>query len=167
MQKVIQIFLVTSLLWLGVGPQTYSNGGISLDLPLAIAKNNGGGNGNGKGNSAGGAKENFRQNGHKIPRSELKDLNSLNRNINGLLNSSDAKVATFRDLFLNDDGTRKEFSVDEPLIDDQSLKDMLTEHLGKEPSAEEISIVRQMLDRQFEEFKALPEKSDKDDEGNT
>jgi hypothetical protein len=115
--KIIKIALISGILWIGFasngGPFGFPN--IGPDSAHAGKNGNGGGNGgeNGRGNS--GKSKSDRSNGgmNKIESSkvhedkdpnlsaELKSLNSLNRNINGLVNSSDPKMDAFRELVEN------------------------------------------------------------------
>ena len=107
--KTIKLVLIAGILWAGFA----TNGG-PFGLPhfgpdSAFAGKNGNGNGN-LGRSRSGKSNNNRVkidavNAHqeKSPNlsAELKGLNSLNRNINGLLNSSDPKMDDFRELVEN------------------------------------------------------------------
>ena len=106
--KIIKYALITGILWIGFA----ANGG-SFGLPhfgpdSAFAAK--GGNGNGNGNSGGSRSGKSKGNRDglvtaKVDKAdkqnlsaELKGLNSLNRNINGLINSSDQKMDGFRTL---------------------------------------------------------------------
>ena len=112
--KIIKITLICGILWLGFASPNSSFGTLHFgpDSAYAGKNGNGGGNsgGNGRGNS--GKSKSDRSNSGTINiasskmhkdkdpnlNSELKSLNSLNRNINGLVHSSDPKMDAFRDL---------------------------------------------------------------------
>ena len=111
--KVIKIALISGILWIGFAAPNGPFGTLHFGPDSAYAGKNGNGGGNGPGNS--GKSKSDRSNGgmNKIESSkvheekdpnlsaELKSLNSLNRNINGLVNSSDPKMDAFRDLVKN------------------------------------------------------------------
>lgn len=115
--KIIKIALISGILWIGFAAPNGPFGTVYFGPDSAYAGKNGNGGGNGGGNGRGnsGKSKSDRSNGgmNKIESSkvhedkgpnlsaELKSLNSLNRNINGLVNSSDPKMDAFRELVEN------------------------------------------------------------------
>jgi hypothetical protein len=114
--KIVNTALIASILWLGL-----SSGGsdnlINFGPDAAVAAGNGGGNGNGGGKGGSNNSSENRGNSETAKAdhastgtlsSELKGLNSLKRNINGLLNSADPKMDEFRDLVTNEEEPNEE-----------------------------------------------------------
>ena len=192
MGKILSIALVASVLWFGVSIDSTPDGSFQLSAPKAEAKNNGGGNGGGNGNADSGSKgkeksaekreeKAFRMasktDKHNV-RSELKGLNSLNRNINGLINSSSPHIAAFRDLFYEGDNLKKPADIeifasllglpaDTPAEEVTATLQEVLDDLSESAVAE----VESMLNQRLTEFKSLPVdengdviRSDDDDE---
>ena len=112
--KTLKLVLITAILWVGFATTSGTFGLPHFGPDSAFAGKNGNGNGNGNGNSGGSGLGRSNDNrGKSSPAkadkqknrnlsAELKGLNSLNRNINGLVNSSDPKMDGFRNLVDDD-----------------------------------------------------------------
>lgn len=106
--KTIKLVLITAILWVGFATTSGTFGLPHFGPDSAFAGKNGNGNSGGSGSSrsndnrgkSSSAKADKQQNRNLS--AELKGLNSLNRNINGLVNSSDPKMDDFRDLVVDD-----------------------------------------------------------------
>ncbi len=192
MGKISCIALVASALWLGIGIDSTPDGSFQLTAQKAEAKNGGGngdGNGGGKGGGNGGGKGGGKGNandggkgkeksadkrgerasklaskaGKRNHRSELRGLNSLNRNVNGLINSSSPQIAAFRDLFYDGDNLRKPADIENfasllGLPADTPADEVtatLQEVLG-DLSEGAVAEVESMLTQRLTEFKSLP-----------
>lgn len=189
MGKFFSIALAAAALWLGAGIDFAPDGSFQLSVPTAEAKNGGNGNGggNGGGNSGGkGGGNGSADNGGKGKdksagkrgaqaskmasragqpnvRSELKGLNSLNRNINGLINSNSPQIAAFRDLFYDDDHLRKPADIENlasllglpPNTPAEDVTATLQGVLG-DLSESAVAEVESMLNERLTEFKSLP-----------
>lgn len=192
MDKILNIALVASVLWFGVSINSTPDGSFQLSAPIAEAKNNGGnggGNGGGEGGGNGGGKgvgSGNADNGSKGKeksaekqekkasrmatktdkhnvRAELKGLNSLNRNINGLINSNSSHIEAFRDLFYEGDNLKKPADIeniasllglpaDTPPEEVTATLQEVLDDLSESAVAE----VESMLNQRLTEFKSLP-----------
>jgi hypothetical protein len=166
--NIIKYALITGILWVGFA----TNGG-SFGLPhfgpdSAFAAKGGNGNGNSGGSRSGKSNGNRdKQDTAKADKAdktnnqnlsaELKGLNSLNRNINGLINSSDPKMDGFRTLVTTgDELTPEQF--------DAAIDAAIETALGEEPeSGWSVDLVDWVEERVTE----LSTDYDKIDEGQT
>jgi len=102
--KTVKLVLITAILWVGFATTSGTFGLPHFGPDSAFAGKNGNGNSGGSGSGrsndnrgkSSSAKADKQQN--RNLGAELKGLNSLNRNINGLVNSSDPKMDGFREL---------------------------------------------------------------------
>ena len=107
--KTVKLVLITAILWVGFATTSGTFGLPHFGPDSAFAGNKGNGNSGGSGSGrsndnrgkSASAKADKQQNRNLS--AELKGLNSLNRNINGLVNSSDPKMDGFRVLVNSDD----------------------------------------------------------------
>ena len=106
--KTLKLVLITAILWVGFATTSGTFGLPHFGPDSAFAGKNGngnsGGSGSGKSNDNRGKSSSAKADKQKNRDlgAELKGLNSLNRNINGLVNSSDPKMDGFRDLVVDD-----------------------------------------------------------------
>ncbi len=173
--KLVNILAMTSVLLLGPGLVSSVNLLGFQDVEAAWAGGNGKGGGGGKSSeksrgkseARGGGKPVFAGQGNrtasvKAPKavkatqgslsSQLKALNSLNRNINGLMNSSDPKMDPFRDFVSNSaelEGLRVALA-DAGENYDASLADFLTAAgelgLSEDPATAQAELDTQLAD---------------------
>jgi hypothetical protein len=112
--KTVKLVLITAILWVGFATTSGTFGLPHFGPDSAFAGKNGNGNSGGSGSGrsndnrgkSSSAKADKQQNRNLS--AELKGLNSLNRNINGLVNSSDPKMDGFRDLLDDAEPTEEE-----------------------------------------------------------
>jgi hypothetical protein len=112
--KTIKLVLITAILWVGFATTSGTFGLPHFGPDSAFAGKNGNGNSGGSGSGrsndnrgkSSSAKADKQQNRNLS--AELKGLNSLNRNINGLDNSSDPKMDGFRNLLDDAEPTEEE-----------------------------------------------------------
>lgn len=146
MKFIITGFL-SVILWLGLAP-TDGPFGLGFGPDQAVAGNNGnGGNSGGSKSDKANGNKGKTSNQDKVKtqslHAELKGLNSLNRNINGLLNSSDPKMDAFRDL-VNADAEPSE----------QELQDAIEVALGEpEPAAGWSAELKSWVDERVTELR--------------
>jgi hypothetical protein len=106
--KTVKLVLITAILWVGFATTSGTFGLPHFGPDSAFAGKNGngnsGGSGSGRSNDNRGKSSSAKADKQKNRdlSAELKGLNSLNRNINGLVNSSDPKMDGFRDLVVDD-----------------------------------------------------------------
>ena len=176
--KSFLVWTLAVFLWTGLGVDLLDDNGPRLDLRTAEAAkggNDGGSGGGDRGKSDGRGKSDDRGKSaergkkggsgddgkaRKNLRAELRGLNSLGRNVNGLINSNDSKLAEFRGLFVNEDGSLKD-NVELP--DDETLAGMVGNYLGSEPSEDAVIDTRARLEIMAEQFADLAEKRAQDD----
>jgi len=112
--KTVKLVLITAILWVGFATTSGTFGLPHFGPDSAFAGKNGNGNSGGSGSGrsndnrgkSSSAKADKQQN--RNLGAELKGLNSLNRNINGLVNSSDPKMESFRNLLDDTEPTEEE-----------------------------------------------------------
>jgi len=112
--KIVKLVLIPAILWIGFASTSGTFGLPHFGPDSAFAGKNGNGNSGGSGSGrsndnrgkSASAKADKEQNRNLS--AELKGLNSLNRNINGLVNSSDPKMDGFRDLLEGTEPTEEE-----------------------------------------------------------
>jgi len=116
--KTVKLVLITAILWVGFATTSGTFGLPHFGPDSAFAGKNGNGNGNGNSGGSGSGRSNDNRGKSSSAKAdkqqnrslsaELKGLNSLNRNINGLVNSSDPKMDGFRDLLDGTEPTEEE-----------------------------------------------------------
>jgi len=112
--KTVKLVFITAILWVGFATSNGTFGLPHFGPDSAFAGKNGNGNSGGSGSGrsndnrgkSSSAKADKQQNRNLS--AELKGLNSLNRNINGLVNSSDPKMDGFRKLVDDDEEPTEE-----------------------------------------------------------
>ena len=129
--KTVKLVLITAILWVGFATTSGTFGLPHFGPDSAFAGKNGNGNGNSGGSGSGKSNDNRGKSAsakadkenHRNLSAELKGLNSLNRNINGLVNSSDPKMDGFRALLAGEEPTKEQ------------LMTAIEVALGKEPNS--------------------------------